>query len=304
MSTVPFSTEAASVPSPGGANEDLVLTGPHFALVIDGATAEPGASTGCGHDVRWLVAEVGTRLARGLLHDPDARQPLRELLHDALTDLATEHGRTCDLDNPCSPTATLALLRLTGDTVEHLVLGDSTVALREHSGAVHAVTDDRLERLIHLPWAELRRHRNRPGGFWVAGPRPEAARQALVGRHPVASLSAAALLTDGAARLVERYDCSWPDLLDLLEAEGPVQLVERVRTAELRTAPGRFPGKHQDDATAVLCRFERDDRYHRTGDHARAESGSDGRADGGETVTEPGTRTSATATDGSGRGTE
>ncbi|MFF2353300.1 protein phosphatase 2C domain-containing protein [Kitasatospora sp. NPDC058115] len=256
MTPIPLSTEAASIATPGGANEDLVLTGPLFALVLDGATAEPGASTGCGHDVRWLVAEVGLRLTGALLHDPDGRRPLRELLHDALSDLATEHGRTCDLDNPCSPTATLALLRLAGDTVQHLVLGDSTVALRDRSGAVRVVTDDRLERLIHLPWAELRRHRNQPGGFWVAGPRPEAARHALAGSAPAAGLATAALLTDGAARLAERYDCAWPELLDLLEREGPVQLVERVRAAELRTAPGRYPGKHQDDATAVLCRFE------------------------------------------------
>ncbi|MFG3050951.1 protein phosphatase 2C domain-containing protein [Kitasatospora sp. NPDC048239] len=260
MTTTPLSTEAASIATPGGANEDLALTGPQFALVLDGATAEPGASTGCGHDVRWLVAEVGTRLARALLHDPEARVPLRELLHDALAELAADHGRTCDLDNPCSPTATLALLRLAGDTVEHLVLGDSTVALRDRSGAVQVVTDDRLERLIHLPWAELRRHRNRPGGFWVAGPRPEAAWHALAGSLPVAGLGTAALLTDGAARLAERYGCGWPDLLELLEREGPVQLVERVRAAELRTAPGRYPGKHQDDATAVLCRFESHER--------------------------------------------
>ncbi len=259
MTPAPLSTEAASIATPGGANEDLVLTGPHFALVLDGATAEPGASTGCGHDVRWLVAEVGTRLTGALLHDPDARRPLRELLHDALSDLAADHGRTCDLDNPCSPTATLALLRLAGDTVQHLVLGDATVALRERTGTVRTVTDDRLERLIHLPWAELRRHRNRPGGFWVAGPRPEAARHALAGSTPAAGLGTAALLTDGAARLAERYGCAWSELLDLLELEGPVQLVERVRAAELRTAPGRYPGKHQDDATAVLCRFTTDE---------------------------------------------
>ncbi|MEV7598867.1 protein phosphatase 2C domain-containing protein [Kitasatospora sp. NPDC089797] len=256
MTPPQLSAEAASVPTPGGANEDLVLTGPRFALVLDGATAEPGASTGCGHDVRWLVAEVGVRLVGALLRDPDAERPLRELLHDALTELAAAHGRTCDLDNPCSPTATLALLRLAGGTVQHLVLGDATVALRDRAGGVQVVTDDRLERLIHLPWAELRRHRNQPGGFWVAGPRPEAARHALTGSAPVAGLGTAALLTDGAARLAERFGATWPELLDLLEQEGPLHLVERVRTAELRTAPGRHPGKHQDDATAVLCRFE------------------------------------------------
>jgi hypothetical protein len=249
-------TTSASVPSPGDANQDLFLTGPRFALVLDGATPEPGAATGCRHSVRWLVAELAGQLGQRCLADGDHRTPVPVLLGEALTAVAASHGRTCDLENPCSPSATLALLRLRDDTAEYAVLGDSTVALGQADGTVHAVTDDRLDRLIHLPWAELRGYRNRPGGFWVAGARPEAAEHAVTGHAHLPRLTEAALLTDGATRAVERFGRSWRDLFGLLRTGGPTALIARTREYERATEPGRFPGKHHDDATAVYCRIE------------------------------------------------
>jgi hypothetical protein len=97
--------------------------------------------------------------------------------------------------------------------------------------------------------------RNRPGGFWVAGNLPEAAHRAVAGSVPLSCLARVALLSDGAARLVERYGWTWSDLLRVLDTGGPAELIRQTRAAERDTAAGRFSGKHHDDATAVLCRF-------------------------------------------------
>jgi len=69
-------------------------------------------------------------------------------------------------------------------------------------------------------------------------------------------LRRAALLSDGAARLVDRFHLAdWEQLLDLLTAEGPEELIHRTRQAELAETEAERDqrrGKKHDDATAVL----------------------------------------------------
>jgi hypothetical protein len=61
---------------------------------------------------------------------------------------------------------------------------------------------------------EQRRHRSHPGGFWVAGTDPAAARHALTDTAPRAGLHRAAVLSDGATRLVDRFGLlDWPGFL-------------------------------------------------------------------------------------------
>ena len=63
--TIGYSTR----PAPGAVNEDYVVAGPCWAVVLDGATAPPGVDGGCVHDVAWLVrhlaAALSARLAAG-----------------------------------------------------------------------------------------------------------------------------------------------------------------------------------------------------------------------------------------------
>jgi len=243
-----------SQPGDGLVNEDLVLSGRYHALVIDGATAEPGAETGCVHDVRWLVARLGTALDRLLVERP--AEDLRAVLRAAIESVRDAHSGTCDLGNPCGPTATVAILRERDGLADYLVLSDAAVVLERLDGTVEAVIDDRIDRLLHLSWQEVRPLRNAPGGFWVAGSDPAAADQARTGTVELSRLRRAALLTDGAYRLVERYGWTWHQLLDVAELDGPAAVVHETRRAELRTAPGHFAGKHHDDATVAFCRFE------------------------------------------------
>ncbi|MEV4083118.1 protein phosphatase 2C domain-containing protein [Nonomuraea fuscirosea] len=233
-------------------NEDLVIAGPSWIVVLDGATAAAGVDSGCAHDVAWLVGRLGGALAAGLAADDGV--PLAGLLEATIEGTRSAHGGRCDLGNPDSPSATVAMVRCLGSgQVEYLVLGDSPVVLSLVGGGVRVVSDDRLERLPGgRPYTlELvRRMRNAPGGFWVAAARPEAAREAITGAAD--GVRGAGVFTDGVARLADWYGWSWQTVLDTLEDGGPGAVIEAVRELEVRRGP--VWGKRHDDATAAWGR--------------------------------------------------
>lgn len=244
----------ATAAVPGQVNEDYLICGPHWWGVFDGATAPAGVDSGCVHDVRWLVERLAAETARGLA-GPTA--PLPDVLAGAIERVRGAHGPDCDLDNPDSPSATASLLRSTGTELEYLVLADSPILFDARDG-VGVIVDDRLDHLDDYSRAGVAAARNRPGGFWVAGAKPEAAYEAVRGAVPLPEVRAAAVLSDGASRYVERFGLAdWSGLLQLLAEYGPADLIAEVRAAERYAVaagkPGR--GKPYDDATAVLIRF-------------------------------------------------
>lgn len=247
---VEFATEA----TPGLMNEDHVVAGPGFAVVLDGATPRPGVDSGCVHGPGWLVRRLGAELAGRLAFE--GQESLTDILAASIKETAEAHGGNCSLDNPDSPSSTVAVLRWSGGVVEWLVLADSPLLL-DVDGEVRVIRDERVDRLPSYTTEAVRAARNSPGGFWVASTRPEAAYEALNGEtHGV---TRAALLSDGAARLVERFRLmGWGELLELLHREGPQELIRRTRKAEqeIRDVPKR--GKQFDDATALLVRFVED----------------------------------------------
>jgi hypothetical protein len=100
----------------------------------------------------------------------------------------------------------------------------------------------------------LRRARKRPGGYWVAAAEPQAASQAVTGTLPSRSLHRAALLSDGASRLVDQFQlATWEEMLALLFVCGPDEMLRQGRAAEAVDPEGRqWPRtKRSDDATAV-----------------------------------------------------
>jgi Protein phosphatase 2C len=239
-----------SVPAPGGPNLDLVVAAGDALVVLDGATPSTGVQTGCSHGVAWYVRRLGLRTAAGLLAGGSS---LEDVLAEGIRQVCADH-RDCDLTNPYSPSATVAILRSTPDGVDHVVLGDCAVVLSTVDGAMQVVRDDRLDRLLPLDSAGRARLRNREGGFWVAGTAPDAARMALTGRVPAGRLDRAVLLTDGGYRLVADYGHGWADLLAIVARHGPAGLVERTRRAERAWAPPDPGRKRYDDATVVECR--------------------------------------------------
>lgn len=268
---VTFATEPAHQERP---NEDFVAATPDAVALLDGAGTPTDMESGCAHGVAWYARTLGAALLAGMTQSAGT---LAEILANSIQAVATQHGPACDLSHPGSPSATVIMLRHTADTVEWLVLADSVLILDLGEEEPMVICDDRegqigaryRKAMDALPGGStqhghalrdyietMRDHRNRDGGFWVASIDPRAAEQAFTGAIPAGRVRAAALLSDGASRLVDRFHLStWPKLLAILDQAGPVDLIRQVRTAERGDLSGsRWPrGKTFDDATAVHC---------------------------------------------------
>ncbi|WP_176984713.1 protein phosphatase 2C domain-containing protein [Asanoa ishikariensis] len=257
---------ATAAAEPGRVNEDFFAAGPTAAVLLDGAGIR-GIEEICRHGVAWYTTRLGGELvARLALADG---RDLVSLLSEAIDAVASSHRDTCDLTDPSSPSATVAILRLTGDRADHLVLGDSVLVL-DRGDAGLAVVHDRRELVVRERFGSayeaapegsaekdrereryvtaLRANRNQPGGFWLAKDDPAAAAEAIIGSEPILDLTDATLLTNGASRLVDRFGAAdWPSALAIVRAHGPAEIIRRVRATE------QAGGIARDDATVAHC---------------------------------------------------
>jgi hypothetical protein len=255
-------------------NEDFVAASNNVVVLLDGAGNPPGADEGCRHGVAWFTRTLGTTLLNLATDQPT--EPLTAALRVAISGLADLHRDTCDLYHPGSPSATVVVLRQLGDKLDYLVLADSVLVL-ETASTTRVITDDRESQVGRrfraamdaLPTGspdhtdELRRYvetmrgyRNQSGGFWVASSDPAAADEAITGTTTTADTHAALLLSDGASRLVDRFQlATWSQLVKLASSDGPAGIIDRVREAERSDPDGqRWPrGKSSDDATAAYA---------------------------------------------------
>jgi hypothetical protein len=250
----------------GRVNEDFVGAVPTAVVLTDGAGGVSGGELVCRHGVAWYASRLGGRLL-GLL-SPETDRTLPALLAEAIEDVAQSHRVTCDLSDPRSPWATVTILRLSGGRADYLVLGDSFLLLDRAGGPL--VVSDPRELAIAQPYqsaldaaaegsaeyeqarregiATMRATRNRPGGYWVAKEDPRAADEAITGSCPLAELAGAALLSNGASRIVDRFSLAdWPEVLATLASSGPAAIIRRVRVAEASQAVAA------DDATIAYC---------------------------------------------------
>jgi Protein phosphatase 2C len=265
----------ASIPAkPNQRNEDFVAATSDAVVLLDGAGTPAGSESGCVHGVTWFVRRLGTALLSSMTRNDDS--DLAQCLAASIREVCSLHVDTCDLGHPGSPSATVVALKVREHDVDYLVLADSVLVLDLPNG-LRVVSNDHEARIgrrfrakmdalpngtpehaqAHREYVErLRGHRNRPGGFWVASTEPEAATQALTGSVPRAQVRAAALLSDGASRLVDRFGlATWEDALKILDTFGPGELLRQVREAENSDPTGlRWPrGKASDDATVACC---------------------------------------------------
>lgn len=263
-------------------NEDQAVTAESFVAVLDGVSSPADLDTGCVHGTAWYVERLATRLVDA--HTRYPRDDIREVVASAIEAVRRDHGGLCDLDHPGSPQSTLVVLRQVDEHADYLVLGDSTLVLDQASN-IHAVTDTRMttvagelrraafastvalgsrdqaDRVQALTLAKRDFH-NRHGGYWTAAADPHAAHEAITGRVPLAGagrLTRAALLTDGASCMVDRYHLyDWAGLLALLNSYGPDQVITMVRQAEDSDPDAQRWSrlKRHDDATIAYATFD------------------------------------------------
>lgn len=256
--------------SPNKANEDAVAAADGLLVVADGATSR--TETGCIHGVAWYAHHLVEAVAKHSKETPPAALAM------AIRDTAEAHVDTCDLDSVATPNAAVAIVQDDGGDIRFLALGDVAVIVESAEG-VNVVVDDRVSHtalaeraiadaletgspqkaaaLVAMKQAELAA-RNVEGGYWVAAADPAVAEHALVWSVPRDQIRRCAILTDGAARIVDPFHVlGWADVLDLLAAEGPTELIRRVRDIEQTDAAGeRWPrNKISDDATAAYIGF-------------------------------------------------
>ncbi|MEO3873138.1 integrase [Nonomuraea sp. B12E4] len=248
----------------GRANEDFTGVLPTAAVLADGAGIS-GTESICRHGVAWYASRLGGNLL-GLLSLTQDRS-LPAVLADAIEQVTDDHRDTCDVANRISPSAAVAILRLSDGLVEYLVLGDAYVVLDKAGGAPLVVSDprevvisrsyepalkaaaedgDKYNRIL----SNLRSNRNQPGGFWVAKDDPRAADMAITGNCPISELThvGAVLLSNGASGIVDRFGLTdWPGVMAILASSGPEEIIRRVRQAEAQHAVAA------DDATIAHC---------------------------------------------------
>jgi len=247
-------------------NEDFVGSAPGVVVLLDGAGI-PGAEEICRHGVAWYSHTLGATILDRLTR----RSDLASALADSIEHVAGLHRDTCDLTNPSSPQATVAMLRFADGRADYLVLADAYVALAPVAAGPRVITDPRevdvrrecsvpllglsagtpdYQRALPAVVAALRARRNQPGGYWIAKDDPSAATEAVTGSASVDDLAAAALLSNGASRIVDPYGLAdWRGVFELLRTGGPDTLLQRVREAE-REAVGSLTA---DDATVAYC---------------------------------------------------
>lgn len=249
----------------GEHNADRVLVADDAVVVLDGATAFEPVDLDPGEYAESVGQEIVRRLGA-------------VSITEAVADAIATTARAYDLRAGRSPSSTVSVLRIRDGGADLYVLGDSPIyygtpadvhvlrdgrldgiAGAERSRYVDALragygyTEDHRRTLVELQ-REQRRHRNRPGGYWIAEADPDAARHGIVRSVPAQSISWAVLGTDGATDLLaERADTDWREIAGYGDDQLR-QLLVRIHEWERDSDPNgqQLPrAKRFDDKTLV-----------------------------------------------------
>jgi hypothetical protein len=256
---------------------------PRAAWVLDGVTGIndrallPGPS-----DAAWFVAQVQEALPALLSGAPD--RPAADLI-GALADELERRQSAAWLDERGAdgretPAASFALVRVIGNDIEILRLGDCLVLIEGTDGAVtvldHPVlaaieaetrsallalratgfTDPKQAFAAMLPRLRAERlRRNLPDGYGVLAAEQSCVLMVHVDRMPAHDVRRILLASDGYYRLVDHYNAaSDAELVRRTAALGADALLTQLRAIEaadpLATTYPRL--KIADDATALL----------------------------------------------------
>jgi Protein phosphatase 2C len=266
-----FFTGATATGAEKVPNEDWTAATSDLVVMLDGATIR--TETGCRHGAAWYTRKLGA----SIIANAAARShPLTQALSDAIREVAALHPE-CNLTHPGTPSAAVAIVRIEGDLLRYLVLGDVTILLDSITEGIMTFSDQRVSSTAAAERAEADTHligspekasaliamkhaeltaRNRPGGYWVAATDPTAVDHAITGETPISTTRRLAVLTDGAARFVEMFHLGpWDAALDAIAKYGPLAFIRQVRAAESKDSIGAVYRRNKSsyDATVVFA---------------------------------------------------
>ena len=226
---------------PGAAeNQDYIRLGENIAMVVDGTT--PLVKDPRVPEVREYVR---------LLADAVVGAEGEDLPHMVAAGIETLRRRCGVPPETEGVSAALAILRETGEQVEVFVLGDCAAGVRFRDGrGPELVSQEAVSRLdVREMLLRHRRMMNRPGGYWIAGFAPEAARHGTHRVYRREELSRVVLFSDGFSGQREA----------LLGAEEPClqELYRQLRQREAADSRcNRYPRlKPGDDVSGIVAVF-------------------------------------------------
>ncbi|MFC8531354.1 PP2C family serine/threonine-protein phosphatase [Nocardia sp. NPDC057227] len=252
---------------PAHSNEDRALVFDDGVAVLDGATSHGPDVPPASDYVDVLGAELIARLKQ---HSDPA---------SALAEAISSTAHALRLRPGASPSSTVAVVQLAGDTVRVLVIGDTTVVIGHTDGTHEVQTDDRLNKLAIPQADEYRRRlasgtgyddphrgllgdlqraqracRNREDGYWIAEADPNAAHHARIIDYPRDALAWVIVATDGARDTIGVLGIPWPEVAARSQADLDA-LLAQCHTWEADSDPhGRqLPrAKRHDDKTLAV----------------------------------------------------
>jgi hypothetical protein len=264
----------------GSCNEDGVLRTHQAAGVFDGASELVGSVTPDCSDAKWLVDALCRSLPR---HVADTAVDLAACLGRALEEILPQY-LACEGAGSVPahgvPSAGAVMVRVVGDELELLRIGDCSLVVGLESGEHLVMEDERLTALdaqalslltgaaasrgidakearplINDVLVANRQLMNQPGGYWVLEPFGRGVAHASVRRVPLGEVRDVLLMTDGfsAAHDVLPLYANAPELLAAVRDIG-VDAVARRIEGEFAADPGwnRYPRFKQIDDMAAL----------------------------------------------------
>jgi hypothetical protein len=264
----------------GRVNEDIVHVGDSIAWVIDGATGlqkvrlfEQGES-----DAAFFVRLFNEDLQRRV----DEQSSLADLIEATLSSVSEGlFAKLQSVENQGIqlPTASIAMMRSSKNRLDFFLLGDCRIIAHQPKGFLLDLCDGRHKSFDEAALRCMREYlkngrtfeesraaaqnllvanrnlSNQPGGYWVLGNTPEAARHGIVVsvENPPQDLRLL-LMTDGFSSVLDYGLFPSPqDLFRFVEENGLVAALKLLRATEDADQEcrryARF--KRQDDATAI-----------------------------------------------------
>lgn len=270
-------------------NEDYLVYNYHnYVLVLDGSTGlgenriTPGEQDEWNTDAQWFVQSFSALVERYMDND----LPIKELVRECIAKLSVSYWKMVPADTDClsQPSASMALLKKTGDMIELLSIGDLTVLIQKEDGSVIEIKDDTVSKLDsqvikqmvkesqnrkidvsearQLPQIQDALDRNRmmkntEDGYWVLGLDPEVVTHGLYRQLSMEDWNRILICSDGFYAYTDYHSLTenTPEqFMNQVVGNSLNAMIKEIRKVEHGDVGyNRYPRlKMSDDATAVL----------------------------------------------------